>query len=108
MKNRPQTIRANCQRCQDVFVDVRAFTVQVRPTEDGFVSFTCPQCHHVTTKLMDKRIIGLLADWNISILPLDVPAEFLELRTGEPIGWDDVLAFHNRLHSDEFPEVLAR
>lgn len=71
--------------------------------------FDCPDCGDFIEKPADERIVRLLLSGGVMPVLNQVPAEALETRNGPPINYDDILAFHEILKSDDwFEEFLGR
>jgi hypothetical protein len=103
------TVRASCSGCGDVELTTREVQVQVcTATDEGSYSFVCPSCRLIVNKPAERRVIDLLVSAGVKVVSWDLPAELSEPKSGEPISYDDLLAFHFELTSDDwFEHVIA-
>jgi hypothetical protein len=103
------TVRASCPGCGDVELTTREVQVQVcSATEEGTYSFVCPSCRLIVNKPAEPRVIELLVSAGVKVVSWDLPAELSEAKSGPPISYDDLLAFHFELSSDDwFEQVIA-
>ena len=103
------TIKATCPGCGEV--DLTADDILLRIGGGSFPNsygFSCPDCSEYIEKPADERIVRLLLSGGVMPVLVHVPAEALEPRSGPPIGYDDILAFHEILESDDwFQELLG-
>jgi rRNA maturation protein Nop10 len=94
------TIRTTCPVCGDVEVESADVVVRVcSATSQGSYVFSCPACADDVTKAAPARIIDLLVANGVPMTRWDPPAELLEVHTGAPISYDDLLEFHFEVHS---------
>jgi len=97
------TVRASCPTCGDVEMTTREVQVQVcTATEQGTYSFVCPRCHLIVNKPAERRVVDLLVAAGVRQVNWDLPAELSEPKVGPPITYDDLLAFHFELESDDW------
>jgi predicted RNA-binding Zn-ribbon protein involved in translation (DUF1610 family) len=96
-------VRASCPQCGDVELpgtDLRARVCET--TGEGSYSFPCPECETVIVKPADQRLLDLLVASGIELTRWSLPSELAEDHTGEPITYDDILAFHDLLATDDW------
>lgn len=103
------TVRASCPSCGDVELTTREVQVQVcTATDDGTYSFLCPSCRLIVNKPAEHRVVELLVSAGVKVVNWDLPAELSEAKPGPTITYDDLLAFHFELESDNwFQNVIA-
>lgn len=97
------TIKATCPGCGEV--DLTADDILLRIGAHTIAStygFSCPDCGDYVQKPADERVVRLLLSGGVMPTLVHVPAEALEPRTGPPINYDDLLAFHELLESDDW------
>ena len=96
------TIRASCGDCGDV--ELTTADVQVRVCQEdssGEYSFRCPTCRMTVVKPAESRTIDLLVASGVELSTWSLPAELAERPGGDPITHDDILDFHEMLHTDD-------
>jgi predicted RNA-binding Zn-ribbon protein involved in translation (DUF1610 family) len=97
------TVRASCPGCGDVELTTREVKVQVcTATDEGTYSFVCPTCRLIVNKPAEERVIRLLVAAGAPVTNWDLPAELYEPKGGAVITYDDLLAFHFALESDDW------
>ncbi|HET9060654.1 MAG TPA: hypothetical protein VFN61_12090 [Acidimicrobiales bacterium] len=103
------TVRASCPTCGDVELTTREVQVQVcSATDEGTYSFLCPNCRLIVNKPAEQRVVELLVSAGVKVVNWDLPAELSEPKCGPSITYDDLLAFHFELESDNwFEHVIA-
>jgi hypothetical protein len=95
------TIRTTCPLCGDVEVESADVVVRVcSATDQGSYVFCCPACSDDVTKAAPRRVLDLLVANGVPMTTWDPPAELLEVHTGAPISYDDLLSFHFDIHAD--------
>lgn len=95
------TIRASCPTCGDVELttgDVRVLLCST--TNEGSYAFRCPACRLAVSKPAEARVVDVLVSSGVRLSVWHMPAELGEAKTGEPINYDDLLAFHEELQQD--------
>jgi hypothetical protein len=101
------TIRASCPTCGDVELTTRDVRVQVcSDTNQGSYAFRCPVCRMAVAKQAEQRIVDLLVSSGVRMHVWHLPAELQEPKLGAPIGWDDLLVFHDLLQKPDWFEQL--
>lgn len=101
------TIRAICPRCGEVTLPSGQVEVQVcAQTQEGSYSFSCPACAMHISRDADRRVVQILVSGGVKVRVWELPAELYELKSGDPISWDDVLDFHTLLESDSWFQKL--
>ena len=103
------TIRASCPTCGDVELTSRDVSVQVCASNNqGSYAFRCPECTIAVSKLAEQRIVDLLVSSGVRLSVWSLPAELDEPRSNEPpLGYDDLLEFHQLLQEDGWFERLT-
>lgn len=102
------TIRASCPDCGDVELTTSDITVRVCADDNrGSYAFLCPSCRMAVTKSAEPRIVDLLVSSGVRLDVWHLPAELHELRVGELITHDDLLAFHELLEGDAWFTTLS-
>lgn len=97
------TIRASCPTCGDVELttgDVRVLLCST--TNEGSYAFRCPGCRVAVSKPAEPRVVDVLVSSGVRLSVWHLPAELDELKSGEPINYDDLLAFHEELQQDDW------
>lgn len=97
------TIRASCPTCGDVELttgDVRVLLCST--TNEGSYAFRCPACRLAVSKPAEARVVDVLVSSGVRLSVWHMPAELGEVKTGEPINYDDLLAFHEELQQDDW------
>lgn len=95
------TIRASCPECGDVELttgDVRVLLCST--TNEGSYTFRCPLCRLAVSKAAEPRVVDVLVSSGVRLSVWHMPAELDETKSGDPIGYDDLLAFHEELQTD--------
>ena len=106
-------VRASCPSCGDVELPGTALQARrCETTGEGSYSFGCPECSTVVVKPADQRLLDLLVASGIPMTVWSLPSELAEDHTGDPISYDDILAFHDLLSTDDWfaqvEELVAR
>jgi hypothetical protein len=71
-------------------------------TEEGTYSFLCPACRLIVNKPAEQRVVELLVSAGVRVVSWDLPAELSEAKYGPVISYDDLLAFHFELDSEDW------
>lgn len=96
-------VRASCPSCGDVELPGSALHARkCETTGEGSYSFGCPECSTVVIKPADQRLIDLLVASGIPLTTWSLPSELAEAHVGDPISYDDILAFHDLLATDDW------
>lgn len=101
------TIRASCPGCGDVELttkDVRVLLCST--TNEGSYAFRCPACRLAVSKPAEARVIDVLVSSGVRLSVWHLPAELDEPKSGAPINYDDLLAFHEILQKDDWLEAV--
>ena len=103
------TVRASCSTCGDVELTTREVQVQICSTTGGSsYSFLCPSCKLIVNKPAEERVVELLSSAGVRVLTWVLPAELSEPKVGPAITYDDLLAFHFELTSEDwFDHVIT-
>jgi phage FluMu protein Com len=94
-------IQARCAWCGLVELEPDLLRVHVGAGEKALFEFSCPSCTRLNLGGIDGTEVPTLlaagARWSRG----KAPFELLEERSGPPIGWDDLLDFHQELAGGE-------
>ena len=96
------TIKARCPECGDVDLtpkDVRLLVCS--ESSRSRYEFACTKCGDIVNKPADDHIISLLISGGIVPEVFVLPAEALEVHTGPPLTYDDLLDFCLKLGNPE-------
>lgn len=100
------TIRASCPTCGDIELTTRQVQVDLcETTSETTYSFQCPACSGRVSKPASEKVVTVLTDAGVRVQTWRLPATGLEDRSGPPVSYDDLLAFHFQLNDDD---VVAR
>jgi len=100
-------VRASCPSCGDVELPGTGLKARLcETTGEGSYTFTCPECATVVVKPADKRLLDLLVASGIALISWSLPGELAESHEGEPISYDDILAFHDLLATDDWFSIV--
>jgi predicted RNA-binding Zn-ribbon protein involved in translation (DUF1610 family) len=99
------TIKASCPTCGDVELTTREVQVLLCATNNqGSYAFRCPDCRLAVSKPAEARVVDVLVASGVRLSVWQLPAELEESHEGEPISYDDLLAFHFELQRDDWFE----
>lgn len=101
-------IRATCSDCGDV--ELRSPGLQLRVcAETGAATyiFRCPTCTMAEVRPAKVDVVEALVSAGVSLTRWSLPAELSECRSGRPISHDDLLAFHEIIHGDEWTSAFG-
>lgn len=102
------TIRASCPDCGDVELTTRDVRVLLcSTTNEGSYAFRCPTCLLAVSKPAEPRVVDVLVSSGVRLSVWHLPAELDEVKSGPPINYDDMLAFHEELQSDGWLDKVA-
>jgi len=102
------TIKASCSNCGDVTLTSRDITVRVCSADyNGSYHFTCPRCDQIETRTADPRVVELLVTSGVRLVTWHLPEELHESHSGEPIAYEDLLAFNEILKGDDWIDTLG-
>lgn len=103
------TIKATCPLCGEVSLTAEDILLRLGvASRDNTYGFDCPDCGEFVEKPADERVIKLLLSGGVMPVMSGVPAEAKETRSGPPIDYDDILAFHELLKEDDWFDHLLR
>jgi hypothetical protein len=91
---------ARCAWCGPVTLSASDLVVHVSVrTEraDALFEFDCPRCLRTNLRGVDGPDVLTLNSAGVAVRRDAAPFELLEERSGPPIGWDDLLDFHQAL-----------
>jgi thioester reductase-like protein len=100
------TVRASCPTCGDIELTTRQVQVDLcETTRDTTYSFQCPACSVRVSKPASEKVVGVLTDAGVRVQTWRLPAVGSDDRSGPPVSYDELLAFHFQLNDDD---VVAR
>lgn len=103
------TIKATCPLCGEVSLTAEDILLRLGASSaDNTYGFDCPDCGEFVEKPADERVIKLLLSGGVLPAMNSTHAEPKKTRSGPPINYDDILAFHELLKSDDWFEHLLR
>jgi hypothetical protein len=101
------TIKATCPGCGEVDLTADDILLRIGATQTvNTYGFNCPDCSEFVEKAADDRIVRLLLSGGVMPVPVHVPAEALEIRSGPPFTPDDLLDFHEMLEREDWMDDL--
>lgn len=101
------TIKATCPGCGEINLTADDIVLRIGGAKAGNTyCFSCPACSRFVEKPADERIVRLLVSGGVMPTVVEIPAEALEVRSGPPIDYDDLLDFHELLGDDRWIEQL--
>lgn len=103
------TIKATCPACGEVALTTDQVRLMVCSVPDrSYYAFDCAGCVDEIRKPADKQVVALLMAGGVAPTSWRIPGEALELKTGPPIGYDDILDFALRLRNADHLAAFAR
>jgi predicted RNA-binding Zn-ribbon protein involved in translation (DUF1610 family) len=97
------TIKATCPFCGEVDLSADDIVLKIgAKSETNSYSFACPGCGDTVQKPADRRVVRLLLSGGVVPVPVHIPAEALEAKSGPPLTHDDLLDFHYRLQQNDW------
>lgn len=88
---------ARCIWCGPVTVEHDGLHVFVSPRGAALFEFLCPACERINFRPLSIADLEALALAGVRPVGGRAPFELLEERSGPPIGWDDLIDFHQAL-----------
>jgi hypothetical protein len=88
------TIKASCPTCGEVELtpeDVSLMVCTHAPL--SYYAFDCAGCGNEVRKPADDHVVSLLVSGGVPAVVWDLPAEYLEPKTGPVLSYDDLLDF---------------
>ncbi|HEV7887244.1 MAG TPA: hypothetical protein VGO92_06765 [Acidimicrobiales bacterium] len=76
-------------------------------TNEGSYAFRCPACLLAVSKPAEARVVDVLVSSGVRLSVWHMPAELDEPKSGAPIGYDDLLSFHEELQQDDWLERVV-
>jgi hypothetical protein len=101
------TIKATCPGCGEVDLTADDIVLRIGAAQINTYGFTCPTCAQFVEKPADDRIVRLLLSGGVVPVPVHVPAEVLETKSGPALTYDDLLDFHALLEQDDWFDRLT-
>ena len=98
----PAGAQARCAWCGPVPVGVDDLRVHVRG-EQGLFEFRCPDCARLNIRRLEDHDSAVLAAFGVRPATGPAPFELTEVRSGPPIGWDDLIDLHLALRATGRP-----
>lgn len=92
---------ARCAWCGSVRLSADQLVVHAKSRVEALFEFTCPECDRVNTRALEAGDLAILVRAGMSISPGPGPFELLEHASGPPIGWDDIIDFHEAMSRSE-------
>lgn len=100
------SIKASCPTCGEVEMTENDIILMVSNTTGrSYYEFDCDKCDLQIRKPADNEVISLLVRGGVTATVLDLPAEFLETKTGLRISYDDILDFALKLGEDYLADL---
>lgn len=95
-------IRATCNNC-DENTEVMNWELHLTVFTHGvghFYEFLCKECRTASRNYCTEEVVELLVRrGRVPTSFVEVPAEFLEEKAGDPLSLDDLITLHNDLES---------
>jgi hypothetical protein len=88
---------AACAWCGPVVVERDSLRVFVSERGAGLLELLCPRCARPSYRSLTISDLEALAVAGVLPTAGRAPFELLEERTGPPIGWDDLIEFHQAI-----------
>jgi hypothetical protein len=88
------TIKASCPSCGEVELtpaDVSLMVCSHAPL--SYYAFQCQGCATEIRKPADDHVVSLLVSGGVPAVVWELPAEFLEVKAGPALSYDDLLDF---------------
>jgi hypothetical protein len=95
--DRRTRVEARCVWCGPVGFDVSGLRVHVGAGQKGLIEYRCPVCARLNVRGIGERDVRTLLTAGVDRALGPAPFELLEEHSGPPIGWDDLLDFHEAL-----------
>ncbi|HXF56607.1 MAG TPA: hypothetical protein VNO34_03370 [Actinomycetota bacterium] len=89
--------QARCAWCGEVDLEREDLEVHVGSGSEALVEFSCPACGRLNARRLEPEDVVELAAAGVGPASGPAPFELLEERSGPPIGWDDLIEFHERI-----------
>lgn len=103
------SIKATCPTCGEVELTAEDVTVVVCSNAQlSYYAFDCAGCVQQVRKPADRRVVSLLVTGGVAVTHWQLPAEFLEAKTGPALDYDDLLDFALRLKGTTRLAAFAR
>jgi hypothetical protein len=96
-------VEARCAWCGPVAFDLPGLAVHVGSVGEALIEFGCPDCARLNVRAIGESDLQALLVAGIRPAVGPAPFELLEEHSGPPIGWDDLLDFHESLAA---PDLL--
>lgn len=101
-------VRARCVWCGDVEFALGELGVHSSGRGDGLLEFACPSCGRLNVRALGGRELAVLDTMGARPSTDPAPFELLEKHAGPPIGWDDLIEFHQAISSLESETAWLR
>lgn len=90
-------IRAGCAWCGDVELGVAELGIHPSSNGSGLVEFTCRSCGRLNVRRVSNTEVAVLANVGATRSSRLAPFELLEPHAGPPIGYDEIIDFHEAI-----------
>lgn len=102
------TIKASCPSCGEIELtpdDVSLMVCSHAPL--SYYAFQCHGCDSEVRKPADDHVVSLLVSGGVPATVWELPAEFLEVKSGPALSYDDLLDFALQLGDTDLLAGLA-
>jgi hypothetical protein len=93
---------ARCSWCGPFRLGPSGLGLHLGSGSDALIEYTCPRCARLNVRPLRSGDVAALALAGVHSVGGVAPFELLEERSGPPIGWDDVLDFHQGLWREDW------
>jgi hypothetical protein len=90
-------VEARCAWCGPVRLAMPALAMHVASEREGLVEFRCSECDRLNVLAIGRGDLRALLVAGLRPASGSAPFELLEEHVGPPIGWDDLIDFHEAL-----------
>lgn len=88
------TIKASCPTCGEVELTPAQVSLRVCSHPPlSYYAFQCQTCQCEVRKPADDHVVSLLVSGGVPAVVWELPAEFLEVKAGPRLSYDDLLDF---------------
>lgn len=99
-------VQARCAWCGQVELGPDSLRIDMGSGDAALFEFVCPLCSRLNLGAIDgtetPALLAAGAEWHRG----PAPFELLEERSGPPIGWDDLLDFHQALAEHDLSDWI--
>jgi hypothetical protein len=97
---------ARCAWCGPVSVERGGLGIHLGAGSEALIEYTCARCSHLNVRPLMPGDVAALALAGVTSVDGAGPFELLEERAGPPIGWDDILEFHQSLSGRDWQQAV--